>query len=324
MNYMAERFLYLSSFALSIIISFVIVRFANDKNKNIFAVLFILIIVVFAYLTVSRNAEWKNNETLYMTADGKNGNVLLVNAGNMYANKKNYAEAEKRYRHAIEIRDNSVLAHHNLGLIFLIKGDIDSAEIKFKKGIAIDSLAPDGYFQLSNIYQQKGNISEAIRMLEKLQTIVPNYRDSKNILDILKSNLGNTQEEIQNNIPNSIQNNQLAIYEKRSFQYYQEGKFDDAIKDLNEAVKLNPASASGYLNNIAMCYLGMKNNNKAKEYFNLAIEKDNKNINAYNGLADLYLQESNVPKAKEVYTKILSINPQDLNAKNKLDSLNEK
>lgn len=324
MNYMAERFLYLSSFALSIIMSFVIVRFANDKNKNVFAALFILIIVVFAYLTVIRNAEWKNNETLYMTADGKKGNVLLVNAGNMYANKKNYAEAEKRYRRAIEIRDNSVLAHHNLGLIFLIKGDIDSAEIKFKKGIAIDSLAPDGYFQLSNIYQQKGNIPEAIRMLEKLQTIVPNYMDSKNILDMLKSNPGNTQEEIQNNIPNSVQNNQLAIYEKRSFQYYQEGKFDDAIKDLNEAVKLNPASASGYLNNIAMCYLGMKNYKKAKEFFNLAIEKDNKNINAYNGLADLYLQENNVPKAKEVYTKILSINPQDLNAKNKLDSLNKR
>jgi len=242
----------------------------------------------------------------------------------MYANKKNYAEAEKRYRRAIEIRDNSVLAHHNLGLIFLIKGNIDSAEIKFKKGISIDSLAPDGYFQLSNIYQQKGNIPEAIRMLEKLQTIVPNYRDSKNILDMLKSNPGNTQGEIPGNITNGAQNNQITIYEKRSFQYYQEGKFEEAIKDLNEAVKLNPASASGYLNNIAMCYLALNKKDMAKEYFNKAIEKDNKNINAYGGLADVYLQEGNNSKAKEVYAKILSINPQDMNAKNKLDSLNRK
>jgi tetratricopeptide (TPR) repeat protein len=324
MNYMAERFLYLSSFAISALASYLIVRFANEKNKNLLVTFFLLIVVVFAYLTYNRNAEWKNNETLYMTADGKDGNVLLVNAGNMYANKKNYSEAEKRYRRAIEIRDNSVLAHHNLGLIFLIRGNIDSAEIKFKKGISIDSLAPDGYFQLSNIYQQKGNIPEAIRMLEKLQTIVPNYRDSKNILDMLKSNTGNTQGEIPGNITNSAQNNQVTIYEKRSFQYYQEGKFEEAIKDLSEAVKLNPASASGYLNNIAMCYLGLNKNEKAKEYFNKAIEKDNKNINAYGGLADVYLQEGNNVKAKEVYTKILSINPQDMNAKMKLDSLNSK
>lgn len=320
MNFMAERFLYLSSFALSVLISYLIVKYLNDKNKNALIIFFILIIIVFGYLTYQRNADWKNNETLYMTADGKDGSVLLVNAGNMYANKKNYVEAEKRYRRAIEIRDNSVLAHHNLGLIFLLKGDIDSAEIKFKKGISIDSLAPDGYFQLSNIYQQKGRIPEAIASLEKLQTIVPNYRDSKGILEMLKSN----PSDIQKNIPDGVTNNQQVVLEKRSFQFYQDGKFEDAIKDLNDAIKLNPKGQSGYLNNIAMCYLGLKDYNKAKDSFNKAIEMDPKNINAYGGLAELYLKDNNTQKAKEMLIKVLSINPQDQNAKVKLDSLNRK
>jgi len=320
MNFMAERFLYLSSFALSVLISYLIVKYLNDKNKNALIIFFILIIIVFGYLTYQRNADWKNNETLYMTADGKDGSVLLVNAGNMYANKKNYIEAEKRYRRAIEIRDNSVLAHHNLGLIFLLKGNIDSAEIKFKKGISIDSLAPDGYFQLSNIYQQKGRIPEAIASLEKLQTIVPNYRDSKGILDMLKSN----PSDIQKNIPDGVTNNQQVVLEKRSFQFYQDGKFEDAIKDLNDAIKLNPNGQSGYLNNIAMCYLGMNDYNKARDSFNKAIEKDPKNINAYGGLAELYLKDNNTQKAKEMLTMVLSINPQDQNAKVKLDSLNRK
>ena len=141
---------------------------------------------------------------------------------------------------------------------------------------------------------------------------------------MLKSGQGSVENIIPENLSESVQKNQLAIYEKRSFQFYQEGKFEDAIIDLNEAVKLNPASASGYLNNIAMCYLGLNNKEKAKEYFNKAIEKDNKNINAYGGLADVYLNEGNNSKAKEVYAKILSINPQDINAKVKLDSLNGK
>lgn len=319
MNFVAERFLYLSSVSLSVVVSFVLVKYLNEKNRSSLITFFLLIVAIFIYLTYVRNAEWKNNETLYMTADGKDGSVLLVNAGNMYANKKNYDEAEKRYRRAIEIRDNSVLAHHNLGLIFLLKGNLDSAEIKFKKGILIDSLSPDGYFQLSNIYQQKGRIPEAILMLEKLQKVVPNYRESKSILEMLKSNPGINQE----NIPEGM-NNQQAILEKRSFQYYQEGKFDEAIKDLNDAIKLNPASQSGYYNNMAMCYLGLKKNDKARECFNKALENDDKNLNAYGGLAELYLKENNTQKAKEIYGKILSINPQDQNAKFKLDSLNRK
>ena len=319
MNFIAERFLYLSSIALSVLISFALVRFINDKNRNIVIVFLLMIVVVFGYLTVKRNFDWKNNETLYMTADGKDGSVLLVNAGNMYANKKNYDEAEKRYRRAIEIRDNSVLAHHNLGLIFLLKGNLDSAEIKFKKGISIDSLAPDGYFQLSNIYQQKGRIPEAIAALEKLQKVVPNYRESKGILEMLKSNPGINTE----NIPGEL-NNRQALLEKRSFQYYQEGKFEDAIKDLSDAIKLNPAAQSGYYNNMAMCFLGLNKNEKARECFNKAIEFDSKNVNAYGGLADMYLKENKSDKAKEIYEKILSINPQDQNAKYKLDSLNRR
>ena len=237
----------------------------------------------------------------------------------MYANKKNYDEAEKRYRRAIEIRDNSVLAHHNLGLIFLLKGNLDSAEIKFKKGISIDSLSPDGYFQLSNIYQQKGRIPEAIAALEKLQKVVPNYRESKGILEMLKSNPGINTE----NIPGEL-NNRQALLEKRSFQYYQEGKYEEAIKDLSDAINLNPAAQSGYYNNMAMCFLGLNKNEKARECFNKAIEFDSKNVNAYGGLADMYLKENKSDKAKEIYEKILSINPQDQNAKYKLDSLNRR
>jgi Tfp pilus assembly protein PilF len=136
---------------------------------------------------------------------------------------------------------------------------------------------------------------------------------------MLKSN----PSSIENKIPNSVSNNQQSILEKRSFQYYQDGKFEEAIKDLNEVLKLNPSAQSGYLNNIAMCYMGLKDNNKAKEYFNKSIEKDTKNINAYGGLAELYLKEKNIQKSREMYEKILSINPQDQNAKMKLDSLKQ-
>lgn len=322
MNFMAERFLYITSFSLSLLIAYLLVKYQSEKNKNILFAVSLLIVIVFSYLTVKRNYDWRDNDSLYITGEGKDGSVLLVNSGNMFANRKQFDEAEKRYRRALEIRPNNVLAHHNLGLIYLIKGDLDSAEIKIKEGLAIDSLAPDGYFQLSNIYQQRGRTDEAIKQLEKLQDIAPNYGGSKSQLEYLKSTLNNPDIKIPENLQNRMNpNNQLTLLEKRSFQYYQEKKYKEAIKDIKEMIEINPKGKSGYLNNLALCYQGLGDAKNAKKCFEEAIKIDAKNIHALNGLAGNYLYFGDKEKALEYYRKVLSINPADENAIKKIDSL---
>jgi tetratricopeptide (TPR) repeat protein len=322
MNFMAERFLYITSFSISLLITLFIVKYIEGKNQNLILSSSLAVIIVFTTLTVKRNSEWKDNDTLYSTGDGRDGSVLLVNSGNMYANRKQFDEAEKQYRRALEIRNNNVLAHHNLGLIYLIKGNLDSAEIKIKEGLAIDSLAPDGYFQLANIYQQEGKTDEAIKQLEKLQTIIPDYRGSKATLDLLKSGSGITNQNIPGNIQNQVNpNNQLAVLEKRSFQYYNDKKFKEAIKDIEEMMKINPTGKSGYLNNLALCYQGLGDADNANKCFEEAIKFDEKNINALSGLAENYLHIGDKKKALEYYRKILKINPSDENANRKIDSL---
>lgn len=316
MNLMAERFLYLTSFSVSLLIAYVIVKFERYKNPLI--AFFSVIIVTFSILTFLRNQDWKNNDTLYSTGEGINGSVLLVNTGNLYANKKLYDEAASRYRKALEIRQNSVLANHNLGLTFLIKGNTDSAEYYIKRGIAIDSLAPDGYFQLANIYQNQGNFSEAKKNLEKLQIIFPDYRGSRKILD----NLMETESNVQQNP--SVPDNQISILDKRSYSYYKEGKFELAIKDLLELSKLNPNGTSGYFNNIALCYIAVNKFSEAEKYFTDAIKSDGKNSSLLIGLADLYLKMGNMDKAKSNYRKAIENSPDNIYAKNKLDSLSGK
>ena len=326
MNYMAERFLYVTSFSVALLIAYVITKFISEKNKNILIVLSLIVLVVFTVLTVKRNAEWKNNNTLYATGEGIDGSVLLVNCGNMYANNKQYDEAEKRYKRAIEIRYNNVLAHHNLGLIYLIKEKLDSAEINIKNGIGVDSLAPDGHFQLANIYQQEGRIPEAIEQLEKLQTIIPDYRGSKDILAMLKSkgDIQKTDNLENTGTPKNIDIKKVKLLEGESFKNYQEGKYGEAIKNLEELLKLNHYGRMGYYNNLAMCYDAIGNFEKAKENFIESIKCDAKNIGAMSGLASVQLKTGDTKSAIENYKKILSINPSDETAKKKLDSLKVK
>ncbi|MCU0372946.1 MAG: tetratricopeptide repeat protein [Ignavibacteria bacterium] len=313
---MAERFLYITSFSISLLIANYFSDFLNDKNKNLIIGIFLIITVMFGYITFQRNFDWKTNDTLYSSAEGIDGSVLLVNTGNMYANRQEYNEAEKKYKRAIEIRDNSVLAHHNLGLIYLIRGSLDSAEIQIKKGLSIDSLAPDGYLQLSNIYQQQGRIREAISMLEKLQTFSPNYRNSADLLASMKIQVNSNQTGTTDG-----KSYNPAYLENRSLQYYRSQKYDEAIKDLEELININPGLRSGYFNNIALCYEGMKQTEKAKEFYQKAYESDNKNVNSIAGLANIYLQENNRKEALKLYGLVIQINPSDMNAKRIIDSL---
>jgi len=322
MNFMAERFLYMTSFVLSVFVCYVFIKYISEKNKTLFIGVLGLVLIVFVFMTWQRNKEWKDNDTLYSTADGIDGNVLLVNAGNIYANKKNYTEAEKRYRRAIEIRDNSLLAHHNLGLIFLLKGNPDSAEIKFKKGISIDSLAPDGYFMLSNLYQQQGRVSEAITQLEKLQTILPDYRGTMQTLAMLKSKeiIPDTTANIQ--YPDGLQSSaRIQLLEKSSFANYQNGKYEQAIIEIKELIKLNPTGTSGFYNNLALCYEGLGKTEDAEKSYLEALKTDTKNTSSMNGLSGIYLKKDNKAKAIEYLKKILELNPSDQTAKYKLDSL---
>lgn len=324
MNYMAERFLYITSFSLSLIIAYLIVKFINEKNFYPVISVMLAVIIIFSVLTIKRNSEWKDNNTLYSTAEGIDGSVLLVNMGNIYANNKQFDEAFNRYQRAIQIRYGSVLAHHNTGLIYLIRGNLDSAEIKFKEGLKIDSLAPDGYFQLANVYQQQGRLNEAIEKLEKLQNIVPDYRGSRELLANLKS--GSIQQEVipPQDLTGKMDAKKIKELESRSYTLYQTGKYQEAIKDIEEMIKINPFGKPGYYNNLALCYEGLGNSTKAREYFIEAVKLDPKNINALGGLAENYLKAGDKKKAVEYYKKILSVSPNEVSAKKKLDSLSVK
>ncbi|MEO8210933.1 MAG: tetratricopeptide repeat protein [bacterium] len=325
MNLMAERFLYISSFGLVLFICHLTLIGSSKRDFSILTVGMVVIICSLGYLTVIRNLDWKDNNTLYLSAKGVEGTVLLVNEGNIYANAKKYNEAADFYKRAIELRDNNLLAYHNLGLIYLLKGSFDSAAVKFRKGITIDSLAPDGYFQLATLYNIQNKKDSAVMMLEKLQTIAPNYKESEKILSELKS--GNSTDpglipkDLANNPKTSEKINQL---QNRSYKLFTEKKFDESIKDLEELIKLtnDPLTKSGYLNNIAMCYSELKNDELKEKYFLESIKLDPNNINAMNGCASFYLEKGETGKAKEFFNKILLIKPDDENAMRKLDSLN--
>jgi tetratricopeptide (TPR) repeat protein len=305
MNLMAERFLYMTSFIISLTASFILFKTSGGKYFKTLIIIFSAVILLFSYLTFERNKDWQSNNALYSTGEGIDGTVLLVNSGNIFANNKNFDEAAIRYRRALEIRDNNVLANHNLGLVYLIKGNLDSAEYLLKKGLAVDSLAPDGYFQLAILYRSKGNIDEALKNLEKLQTIIPDYRGSVQLLMDLKMQKESGQIPQNNVLPNY----ELAALQKQSYELFQQNKFNEAVDILNKLIEKDSAGKAGYLNNIGLCYMGLEKYDEAEKSFDECLKIEPENINGLSGKADVLRKKNKGTEAIEIYKKVMKINP---------------
>ncbi|MBX7041867.1 MAG: tetratricopeptide repeat protein [Ignavibacteria bacterium] len=324
MNLMAERFLYLVSFSLVLVIAHLCMLGSSKRDKGILLAGMVVIIGSMSFLTYSRNKDWKDNNTLYSSAEGIEGNVLLVNRGNIFANMQKYDDAAKLYKRAIELRENSLLAHHNLGLVYLLKGNLDSAEIRFKRGIQIDPYAPDGYFQMATISNMRNKKDDAIFYLEKLQSVYPDYKNSAQILAELKEGKGDKLSMVPKGFDDKESvDYKKSILQRRSYANFSEGKIDDAIKDLKDlfAITDDSTNKAGILNNIAMCYEKKGDKENEEKHFLMSLDYDPKSINAMNGIAAFYLRQGSGEKAEEYFRKILEISPDNEIAKKKLDSL---
>jgi tetratricopeptide (TPR) repeat protein len=317
MNFMAERFLYIPSLALSFVIALLFIKLGSGKSYRVLFSLVIILAGFYSYLTYQRNFDWKDNNTLFLSADDKPGTVVYVNIGNIYGNNHDYDKAEVYYRKALDLRNETLLANTNLGKIFLIKGNFDSAYYYIYKSYKLDTLSPEPMLALAQLYANFKMLPEAIKWLEKIQTITPNYMNSSQMLAELKQE----QQEGGNVIRTPVESLKIAALEKDSYKNYQEKNYDKAVEELKELIKINPAGKAGYYNNIGISYLERGMLKEAKEYFEKAVEEKSDFSTAYNNLGSVYEKMGDKIKARESYKKALDADPNNQTAKNNLNKL---
>lgn len=321
MNFMGERFLYITSIIISLAVAYFALKYINKSNRNIIYTLLIAAAAVLSYLTYMRNIDWKNNDTLFLSAEGKPGTVLYVNIGNIYANKGDYDKAEILYRKAIDLRPESLLAQNNLGKIFLIKGNYDSAYYYIDKAKSLDTLSPEPMYSMAQLYIKSKMYDNAIWELEKIQRVSPGYMNSDLMLEETKK-LSMATGMFSG--PKDIEAlKKTSRLEEESYRFYSQKEYDKAVQELLELTKLNPGNASRYYNNIGICYLEREKYDDAKKYFELSIKDDKSFSTAYNNLGTVYEKLGDKTKAKEIYKQAIEIDSTNQLAKSNLEKLKQ-
>jgi protein O-mannosyl-transferase len=322
MNFMGDRFLYLPSVFLSLVLIAIIIKYYFKKNSGMIITLSTALLLVFGFMTVSRNADWKTNDELFMSADGKPGSVVYVNIGNIYANKGDYKTAEKYYRQAIDLNVPSVLSYNNLGKLFLINNNYDSAYFYIHKAYLLDTLSPEPMHTMATLFARFDRLPEAIYWLEKVQTVSPKYMNSDQMLNELtlrqQSNPVNPDPRMLLD-PGTL--SKIAELERSSFAHYSDKKYDESISDLAELIELNPSGAKGYYNNMGMCYYEKAMIDDAIKCFNESIKVDPMFSTGYNNLGQAFEKKGDKNKAIDYYQKALEKDPNNKSAKENLNRI---
>ena len=263
---MGERFLFMPSVGFCLFIAVLLWRgnqtLLKEKITSIrqhqFASLALgAIVVLFAFKTVTRNAVWKDNFTLFTTdintsprsAKLRNGTagVLLDQA----------------------LKEKEVTQQQNMFL---------EAKGHLLEAINIHPTYKNAYLLLGNANNYLKNYEESVTAYQQALLLDPSYEEARDNLTLTYRDAGQYFGEQRNDIVKSIAyleaGNQFApnqpdILRLLGIAYGISGRPQDAIRVLEQAIKVAPDNAS-ILYNLGAAFGQIGNAEAAKKYFDQA------------------------------------------------------
>lgn len=204
--------------------------------------------------------------------------------GNSYFARTKYAlgeldEAERLLNEVLIIDPENALAFKYLGYIETDKKNFDKALEYFAK-VPEDDLEAEDYVKIAKIYNEKEQITEAYRNLDKAIEL---DKENPEILYEYGIILFNNKEydealvKFDNYQEISGKSDASQVY-KGLIKYSQE-KYEDAILEFEEAVRINDKFAFSYLW-LANAYLANNNREKALQNYEKVVELDPSNEDA--------------------------------------------
>ena len=203
--------------------------------------------------------------------------------GNEEFKKKNYDEAIKYYQQAIDLYPKEMVYYLNSAKCYLEKKDYDKA-IELCKHVCENS------YDFTRRATAFGIQGYAYRAQNKLDEALKAFEDSqmeKNDVRI-KEALKETQKLKQKQEAEAYINPEIAEEEnKKAHELYKAGKFPDALKVYEEAIKRNPKLPKYYTNR-AQCYIKLMEFYQAIKDCEAAIKIDPKTLKAYQRKANCH------------------------------------
>jgi protein O-mannosyl-transferase len=225
----------------------------------------LIILVSLGVLTYRQSRMYENGETLYRATLQKNPDCWMAhdNLGVVLVSKGELDEAITHYHQAIALRPTNPRSHYDLGIAFRQQGKTDSAAAEYEKAIELRPQYEKAHNNLGNILLQTGRLDDAVSHYEKALAIQPDYAEAHN-------NLGN------------------ALMQKESV--------DDAMSHYEQALRIRPDYGEAH-SNLANVLVRKNKPDEAIDHYRSALKAGFNRAEVYIGLGDAFLEKGDSKQA---------------------------
>ncbi len=197
----AERYAYLSTLGILLIIAYGISLVAsrlNKTNKAIFFVIVGFVMLLLSVRTIFRNHAWLNQDTLWIATDrtSPSSHNNHNNLGDMYDRHGDYEQAVVEFQKAIALKPNYADAYHNLGNTYVNMGKLKEAAEAFSRAYQLNPNLWQSLEGLSAIYYENKKYKEAEDFAKRAIAVNPNEASLYSNLGIIYMTLKDKNQAI--------------------------------------------------------------------------------------------------------------------------------
>jgi protein O-mannosyl-transferase len=175
--------------------------------------------------------------------------LFLLLGGLAWRQTKIYHSVETLWTDTLAKNPDSWLAHNNLGVELLRKGQLDDAMIHFQKTLAIKPDDAEAQNNLGNVFFGKGQMDDAVAHYQKALEIKPDYASAHNNLGNVFLGRGELNQSIAHYLKAiEIRPDLAEAHNNLGLVYREEGKLEEAIPHYQRALVLRPDYAEAHYN----------------------------------------------------------------------------
>jgi tetratricopeptide (TPR) repeat protein len=174
-NFMGHR-LYLPMFGLLIILANLKLPGSWLKSRTL-KILLVAGILFLIFLSFKHSFHFKDRFSFWQQAVSSSPSSALShrNLGAMYYLEGDLDQAELLFKKSLELNEQELMANNNLGAIYLDRGNLDLAEHHLKAELEINPNYDIALFNLGRLYYQRKDYDQAVYFWEKTLRVNPRH-----------------------------------------------------------------------------------------------------------------------------------------------------
>jgi Tfp pilus assembly protein PilF len=179
-TWVADRYTYLPSVGISIIVAWALRDCASKKSLKAGAGGMVLLILAGLVVATTHNLpRWKNSVALFSDSVQKGSHPAAhMNLGVALADQNNHAAAIEHYTRAIELATTFPEAYYNRALAFQASGDTARAQADYTQAIALNPVDARSFNNRGNLFAAAGQFEPALRDFTQAIALDAVYTDA--------------------------------------------------------------------------------------------------------------------------------------------------